>query len=274
MRDVLAVARADGLVVRRSRLLWGVVAIYVGLMALLFYPSSDDVAVSYSVVGATWLTTLLVPLVAIAGSYLAIAGERESRTIRFLLSQPVRRRSIVLGKFLSRGLTLSVGLLVAFGVAVALVFGLYASPTLAPLWSFFGLSILLVLSFVAVSIGASAAVATRSRAVSVTMGYYFVGVVLSVLPWASIESALRRVGEDGLGLGLDPDLYTLVASLLSPADAYLNATFSTFPADVGTPLPAFPPAYLELPFQTAILVAWIVVPLALGSVLLGRAEIG
>lgn len=276
MSDVLAVARNDFRSVRRSRLLWGVVAIYVGLTVILFYPAGGEgeITVPYTLLGATWLTTLLLPLVAITGSYLAIAGERESNTVRFLLSQPTARRSVVLGKFLSRGVTLTLGLLVAVGVGVALVLAFYPASEPALLATFFGLSSLLVSAYVAVSIGVSAAVASRARAIAATIGFYFVTVVLSVLPWFSIEGALRRLLGDVLGLRIAADLYTLVAALLSPAVAYFNALFNSLPADAAGDVPADVPVYLEPWFLAVVLVLWIAVPLALGSVAFDRTEIG
>lgn len=273
MSDVFTVARHDGKVVRRSRLLWGIVLIYVAVLAILFYPAGPDVSVQFTIVGAMWLTTLLFPLVAIVGAYLAISGERESGTVRFLLSQPVARRSVVLGKFLSRGVTLAIAFLLAVGVGTAMIAALYTDPSFGPLVTFAGLSLLLILAFVAVAIGISAAVASRSRAIAATIGYYFVAVVLSVFPGVSIQSALRKLGT-ALGLGLDASLYRLFASFLSPAVAYLHATMSTFPPEARLLVPADVPAYLGTPVQTMVLVAWIVVPLALGSLVFARAEIG
>lgn len=273
MRGVGTVARNDFRSVRRSRLLWGVVAIYLVLVVIVFVPSGADVAVSYTLLGATWLTTLLMPLVAITGSYLAIAGERESDTVRFLLGQPVERRSVVIGKFLSRGLTLTIGLLLAFGVGVGLVVALYPDPRPGLLAAFFVLSTLLVAVYVSASIGISAAVASRARAIAATLGFYFVTVVLSVLPWFSIRGILQRLFGDVLGLGLSADVYTLLASLLSPAVAYFNALMGIIPGSGVETLPANPPFFLEPWFQTAILLAWIVVPLVLGTAVFDRAEI-
>lgn len=274
MSDILTVARHDGKVVRRSRLLWGVVAIYAAILAIVFYPAGGgDTSVQFTILGAMWLTTLLFPLVAIVGSYLAISGERESRTIRFLLSQPVARHSVVLGKFLSRGVTLGVAFLLAIGVGTAIIVGMYTDPVFDPLLTFTGLSLLLILAFVAVAVGISAAVASRSRVIAATIGYYFVAVVLSVFPGVSIQSMLQELGS-ALGLGLEGSMYHLFGSLLSPAVAYLNATMATFPPEARILVPENAPSYLGTPVQTAVLLAWIVVPLVLGSLLLRRAQIG
>ncbi len=278
INDVSTVARNDFRNVRRSRLLWGVVAVYVAFVALLFYTggTGDSPAVTRTLFGAVFLTTLVLPLVAVAGAYLAVAGERESNTARFLLSQPTARRSVVIGKFLSRGLTLALALLVAVLVGVGCVVVLY--PTLKPvaLAKFFGLSLLLVGAYVSVSVGISAAVASRSRAISATMGVYFVTVVLTVFQGFSIEAAIRWVLGDLLGLGISDQLYSGIVAVASPAEAYLNSTLAIFSPEnfqviqVSGSLPF----YLETWFMIVVLLLWTVVPLALGIFAFGRAEIG
>ena len=276
--DVSTIARNDFRNVRRSRLLWGVVAVYVAFVALLFYTggTGDSPAVTQTLFGAVFLTTLVLPLVAVAGAYLAVAGERESNTARFLLSQPTARLSVVIGKFLSRGLTLALALLVAVLVGVGFVVALY--PTLEPvaLAKFFGLSLLLVGAYVSVSVGISAAVASRSKAISATMGVYFVTVVLTVFQGFSIEAAVRWVLGDLLGLGISDQLYSGMVAVASPAEAYLNSTLAIFSPEnfQAIQVSGSLPFYLETWFMIVVLLLWTVVPLALGILAFGRAEIG
>ena len=278
MSDVLTVARNDFRNVRRSRILWGVVGIYVAFMALLFYTggTGQDPAVTETLFGAVFLTTLLLPLVAIAGSYLAIAGERESNTVRFLLSQPTSRRSVVLGKFLSRGVTLTAALLIAVAVGVLFALALYPALELAAMAKFTGLTLLLVGAYVSVSIGISSAVASRSRAIGATIAVYFVTDVLSVFQGFSVESALRWVLEDILSVGLSDELYEGIVAVVSPAQAYLNSTLAIFSPDnfQAIRVPGELPFYLESWFMVVVLLVWIVVPLVLGTVVFQRAEIG
>lgn len=276
MSDVLTIARNDFKSTRRAKLLWGVVAVYVLLMVIVLFPAggAEETPLVYSLFGATWLTTLVLPLVAIAGSYLAIAGERESNTIRFLLAQPTARRSVVLGKFLSRGLTLGIALVAALVASVAVIATAYPALDARSLLLFFGLSALLVAAYVAVSIAISAAVASRSRAITGTIGFYFVTVMLSVFPGSSITAVLRRLLGGVLGIGLGDDTYTLLSAILSPAVAYMRALFTIFPSDAAGMVPETVPAFLDLPAMTGLLALWILVPLAVGTVLLDRAEIG
>jgi ABC-2 type transport system permease protein len=208
-------------------------------MVIVFVPAGEDITVAITLVGAMWLTTLLLPLVSIVGAYLAVAGERESNTIRFLLSQPTARSAVVLGKFLSRGFALVAALSIALVVGSVIVLTQYADPDLAALGPFVVLSVLMVSAYVSVAVAISSAVASRARAIAATVGFYFVTVVLSVFPGASIENMLQQILGDVLGLSIADSMYAFIASVLSPAIAYMNALSSTFPADAPRTVPTY-----------------------------------
>jgi len=275
VRDALTVARHDFLSARRSRLVWGVIAIYVAFVALVFWGNStvSDPSVNQTLYTQVALTALLLPLVAVAGSYLAIAGEREANTIRFLLSQPVSRRSVVLGKLLSRTALLTVALAVAVLSGVVIVAATYPEMNAASMAKFFGLTLLLVGAYVSVSIAISAASGTRSRAISGAIGFYFVSDVLFLFGDLSVVGLLRYVLEDLLGGEYHQYFYEAFRSL-SPANAYINSTIAIFSPENFSGIPEDLPFYLEMEFMLLILAAWIVLPLLVGAALFDRSELG
>jgi ABC-2 type transport system permease protein len=277
MSNVATIARNDFRNVRRSRILWGVVAIYVAFMALLFYASGTgtDPNVRDTLFGAVFLTTLVLPLVAIAASYLSVAGERESNTIRFLLSQPASRRSVVLGKFLSRGALLTTALVVAVLVGVAFVLAFYPALEPVALAKFTGLTLLLVGAYVSVSVALSTVSASRSRAIALTMAFYFVTDILSVVNAFSVKAAMEWVLGEVLGLAISAELYEGMSTVVSPAKAYVNSTLAIFSPEnfQRIQIPGELPFYLETWFMVVLLAAWIVVPLLLAMASFDRAEI-
>lgn len=278
MTDALTIARSDFRNVRRSRILWGVSAIYVAFIGLLFYSGGTGATASVpqTLFGAVFLTVLVLPLVAIAGSYLAVAGERESNTVKFLLSRPTSRRSVVLGKFLSRGLMMTAALLLAILVGVGLVAVLYPTMDLLAMGTFGGLTLLLVGAYVSVAVAISSVAATRARAIAGAIAFYFVTDILSVVNGFGIESGLRWLLGDVLGFGLGDQAYQGLVAGLSPAAAYLNSTLTLFSPENFELLETSGelPIYLEPWFMIVILSVWIVVPLALAAVSFERVEIG
>lgn len=276
MNDTISIAQYDLRNARRSRILWGVVGIYVAFVALLFYASSTGPSptVENTIIGAVFFTAVLLPLVAIAGSYLAVAGERESNTIRFLLSQPVDRPSVVAGKLLSRGAMTVGALVLALAVGVVITLLTFPDPDLGPILPFGAFTVLLVGAYVSVAVAISAVSTSRSRAIAGTIGVYFVTDLLSVVQGVGLEALLRGVLGDLLGVDLTDTFYNVALAVISPTRAYINATLGTIDqSQLMGDASAEVPVFLEPPAMAAVLGAWIVVPLVLGVVAFSRAEI-
>lgn len=116
--------------VRGRKLRLGAVAVVLvvaGAVAARYaVPSADPVAITRSAIDAGFFTLLvyLLPFLFNSG---AIAEEVESRTFAFVMSRPVPRSAIVLGKFLA-GALVSVALLSA-GILLLHVACLATTPT-------------------------------------------------------------------------------------------------------------------------------------------------
>ena len=63
------------------------------------------------------LATFLMPLIALLLAYDAIVGEEEGGTLLLLLTYPLNRAQILLGKFIGHGLILGLATLIGFGCA-------------------------------------------------------------------------------------------------------------------------------------------------------------
>lgn len=120
--SVRTVAAKDFLDARRAKIVWLVGSHYALLIALFFLQArfggadgpSSLLTVPWNVV---FVGAVFVPAIALVAAYLAIAGERESGSIKYLLSTPVSRRDVVVGKYVSRARIVAASL--AFGFAVA-----------------------------------------------------------------------------------------------------------------------------------------------------------
>jgi len=277
MSHALDVARNDFRNARRAKLVWGVIGIYVAFAALLFYAGSTGSSpdVSETLFVQVFVTALVLPLVAIAATYLAVAGERESDTITFVLSRPVARRDVVVGKLVSRLGILALALAGVLVVGLLMAAALYPSLEAANQLKFVALTGLLVAAYAGATIGISAATATRSRAIAGAVGFYFLSDVLFLFGNVSVVGMLRYVLEEFGGVQLAETTYEFVRSL-SPAQAYLNSTLEIFnPSNFQQiQVPGELPFYLEPWFMVVILLAWAVVPVALGAWAFGRADIG
>ncbi|NEU57563.1 ABC transporter permease subunit [Halorussus sp. MSC15.2] len=273
-----AVVRKDFKDVRRAKLLWFVGGIYTLFAVLFFYTGStgENPRVLLQLWNMSGLAVLFIPLVALVAAYLSIAGERESGSMKFLLSIPNRRRDVVFGKYLSRAAVVTGAILLAFGVAAVLSAVWYPDLELPTFARVVGLTLYFTLAYVSVAVGISALTASRSRAMAGSIGYFFVFNVLWIQGSAfSVVGALRFVFEDTLGVALSSNTESFVRSL-SPTTAYLQSLELAFPPgyrDIPAPDPSTP-FYLEPEFMLVILAVWVVGPLLVGYWRFERAELG
>lgn len=274
--SLLAVARKDFKDVRRAKLIWFVGGIYTLFAVLFFYVGStgNNPDVLSQLQAMSGIAILIIPLIALVAAYLSVAGERESGSIRFLLSIPNDRKDVVFGKFLSRAGLVSGAIIVAFAVAAVMSAALYPSLKLASFARAVMFVLYFALAYVAIAVGISSLTATRSKAMAGSIGYFFVFNVLWIpgTPF-SVITALQFVFEDTLGIELSQNVEQFALGL-SPAMSYLRSLTLAFPESFQQPADPSTPFYLEPEFGLVVLAAWIVLPLALGYWRFERADLG
>ncbi|OAQ52010.1 copper ABC transporter permease [Natrinema mahii] len=268
--STMDVARKDFLDTRRSRVVWLVMFIYTGFVALLMFIQRDQLefhdTLREGVISNLRLVVVvgapLVPIVALVAAYLAIAGERETGSAKFLLGLPNTRRDIIVGKFLSRSLVIALGITCAYLVAAGLLVAVYPLFPVTPFVVMFGMMFLYAITYVAIAIAISASVANKARAAAVGFGLYF---VLNVLPlFMPPGDIVRKFHTDVLGAPESPVIYHF-ASQLVPVQALTRGispvTNYTMP---GSSVPEDAPLYVQPEFMPIVFCVWIVVPLVIG----------
>lgn len=280
--SIRAVASKDFLDARRARIVWFVGIHYTLLIVLFFLQVRLDGAEGPSdLLVALWnmvfVGAVFVPAIALVAAYLAIAGERESGSIKRLLSTPISRRDVVLGKYVSRAGIVAASLLLGFVVASMLAVAWFDSFPAAVLARIVALTTLYALSYVAVAIGISAATATRSRAMVGALGFYFATNLVTLNDDVSGLAGIEYVLNDVFGLGIGRDPIQFVGMLTNPTRAYLVSTIGVFPEDlVGTmdlPAPDDLSWYVQPEVAVVILGIWLLVPVLLGVKRFERADV-
>lgn len=273
-RRWLAIAGKDVDDARRSRTLWTITGAYALLIALVVVVPgvfSDDFPAALSV----WLISTpagwIVSLLALVASYLAIAGERESGTIRLLLGLPPTRRDVVLGKLVGRLAVVLSAVLAAFLTGGILMLVVYGDLPVGPYVTLTFLTCLLAASFVGIAVGFSAAASSRSGAMSMAIGLY---LLLAVL-WDMFVQALPIAVDWIFSVDLSSEVVSFVR-VLSPTSAYgrlvqtlvnpdlMAGVVGDTGFDISTTEALSAPVYLQDPAIVGIMLAWVVVPVLLG----------
>ena len=275
MTAVAAIAGREVLAGIRNR--WMLAAsLLLGVLALTlaFVGSAPGGAVAASplaitVVSLSSLSVFLVPLIGLLVSYDTLVGEIERGTMPLLMTHPVTRWRIVLGKFAGQVAILAVATVVGFGVA-ALITGLGDGGD-AEAWRAFGImvgaSILLGAAFIALGTLFSAVVAERGTAAGVSAAAWLVFVVL-------FDMALLAILVADEGHVVSGELFRVLL-LLNPTDVYRMLTLSG--SETVGALSGMAGVSAEAAFGHALLlpvmVLWVAVPLALAGLLFGRKEL-
>lgn len=221
--SVEVVARKDFEDAVRSRWLLGLSGLFVALVsaAVLFLGRSGEITttglVNFVLIKDAMVTTL-IPLIALVIAYGAVVGERETGSLKLLLSLPHSRSDVVFGKVLGRTGAIAVPVVAGFlvpGVIGALGPLQFRAGTYL---GFILLTVVLAAAFVAIAVGFSAAVASNRLAIAGAIGIYFLFVPL----WGAIQLPLQLY----LGVGGTPEWLPVAGNELLRALRIVNPTGS------------------------------------------------
>ena len=204
------------------------------------------------------LVIYLIPLIALILGFDAIVGERERGSLELLLSLPITRLELLLGKYLGLAAALAFSTVTGFGL-VAIV--LAPNLDLNALYHYFGFmlsSVLLGMAFLSLALMLSVFSSDRAGASGLAIGlwFFFVLVFDLLLLGALVLTGGRYAGE------IFPYLL-----LLNPADVFRILNIFTLD-DVRTlyGLATVFPSALAAPWLlTPMMLAWIAAPLGIAA---------
>lgn len=287
-----AIARKDFQDSIRSRTLWVVSALFLVVFVVPAYFFAQGLGGGQDLTSDSFINlisqfiSLIVPGIAVLLGYAAVAGERDSGTLKLLLSLPHSRRDLIVGKLVGRSGVIVIPVLVGF-VATAVVF-LITPVSLSPgtYTAFALLSALLGVVFVSIAVGISAAASTRRRAMVGNVGIY----VIFALFWGSFASGLVNLLNEYTGIGFRTLVQVQLATLLfNPTELYQTlAAILWTPGPLAARLTAFGgglmsqiyaqalsplPGYFANPVVAVAFLAWLIVPPVLGYLAFREADL-
>lgn len=213
------------------------------------------------------LVLLIVPLMALTLGAAALAGERERGTLETLLAQPIRRRDVLLGKYLGLAVALLGALALGFGTTGTVLAVRGASANAGQYAAIFAMSVALSWAMLSVGFLISSIARKTTLALGIAifawLGFVFVGdlglmggaLTLRMTPAELLGCALlnplqvfKTFAVSGMHRSLD---------LLGPAGLYASQTFG---------------GWLPL-LLSGVLAAWVLVPLILSGLVFSRRTV-
>lgn len=204
------------------------------------------------------LVIYLVPLIALILGFDAVVGERERGSLDLLLSMPLTRLELLLGKFIGLSAALACSTVIGFGLAGMLLIQSQPAAALFHYGGFMLSSVLLGMAFLSLAVMVSVFAPDRGRAsgMAIALWFFFV-LVYDLLLLGGLVVTGGQVGAQALP-------YLL---LFNPADVYRILNIFSL-EDVRTLYgltTVFPPQLAHPAVLGAVMVVWIVAPLALAS---------
>lgn len=272
MQQILTVANKefhDGL---RNRWLIAITLIF----ALLSIGLTSLGAAASGVVGITSLSTtiaslsslavFLIPLIALLLSYDSFVGEQESGTLLLLLTYPLSKSQLLLGKFLGQGAIIALATLLGFGASAVILYFQQGDSNIISAFALFIFSaILLGLSFIAIAYLISLSVSEKSKAAGLALITWFAFalafdlVLLALL--VGIEEGISQQGLSQLMMLNPTDIFRLV-NLIGLDASEVNGTLATAMQS------SLSPSQLILALTT-----WVVLPLILAIYLFKQKKL-
>ncbi|QLG49981.1 ABC transporter permease [Natrinema halophilum] len=274
----------------RSKLLWSLIGLLVGLVAIGYvaiWYTMDDVSAAEVLSFLGMPLQVILPVAALIAGYMAVVGERRSGSIKLLLGLPPNRTDVVIGKLLGRMGVVGLAVGLAFLVSLILGAGLFGSVPFLDWLGFAAVSLLFGLTFVGLAVGVSAGVSTRGKSMAIVVGLYMVFVAL----WELLTAGPYYLIYDE-GPPVAAETWYLVVQQFNPIFAYTNLASSIvensiypFKFQYGlqsmeaygmTPAERYPgeaPFFLQDWFGVVVLLCWLVVPVAIGYVRFQKTDL-
>ena len=276
MRNVLLIAAKE---IQESVRNWWVLSATLLLatlaLALTFLGSAPTGnvgvrALDVMIVSLSSLTIFLLPLIALLISHDAIIGEVERGTMLLLLSYPVARWQVLLGKFVGHLAILTFAVVLGYGVAALSLLATGAAIETESWLAFakmIGSSILLGASFIAVGYLVSALVRARGTAAGIAIGIWLLLVL--IYDMALLGLLVLDQGRVVSGSVLNALL------LVNPTDVYrlFNLAGSTSVGAFSGMAGLADTITLNAWTLLAVLAAWTALPLALATLAFSRREL-
>ena len=226
-------------------------------------------ALDISVISLASLSVYLIPLIALMLSFDALVGEFERGTMMLLLTYPIARWQVIMGKFLGHVLILFIAIVVGYGGAILIMTFLTGGSLDGwPAYvSMMGSSLLLGAVFIALGYLVSVLVRERATAAGAAIGLWLIFVVLYDL----ILFGVLLIDEGQL---IGQQFFSMLM-LLSPTDTYriLNLSmFDTVSQAAGIAGVASGSG-MSASVLISVMLFWVIMPLATTLLVFQRREL-
>ncbi len=162
------------------------------------------------------LILLFIPLIALVTGSISISGERENKTLPYLLSHPINKIEIFFGKYLGILTSIMFVIFLSFGLAGILIYSKGTSESSINFVITTFLSVLLAASLLSMGFLISIFNSRVSKSISIAILLWFMFLIVGDLVIIGIST--------GMNLGVKETFYL---TIINPLEAYKIASILT-----------------------------------------------
>ncbi|MDH3974675.1 MAG: ABC transporter permease [Deltaproteobacteria bacterium] len=216
-----------------------------------------------TIVSLASLVTYLIPIIALTLGFDTVVGEAEGKTLELILTMPINKFELYLGKFIGLSLSIVTSTVAGFGIAGAIIAWKSGTEHISDYIFFIISAILLGLAFLSLALMISVMVKERSKAIGWVIFFWFFFVLIFDLVLIGIlvatEGKISTFLFSALLYANPADLFRLLnlASIESVKTAYGLATITKGKA-------------FSQPFLYGGMFIWIIWPLLAGYFIFRR----
>ena len=221
--------------------------------------------------GMMFFVQILIPIIALMLSYATIVGEREKGSLSLLLSYPIKREEIIIGKFLGLSSVLAIAIFIGFGIS-GIIIGINVKDVQWGDYLVFILSsILFGVVYIALAIFFSSVLKKRSTAIGAAIFIWFLfAMIWNIILFGILVSnyGFDKISQEDWTA---PDWY-YVSSIINPITAFsmlVALNVGPVQADIAGKLPTFYTTETTL----LILFLWVIIPLLVALYIFKKKDI-
>jgi ABC-type transport system involved in multi-copper enzyme maturation permease subunit len=225
-----------------------------------------------TVFGLLGISSLLIPLISIIIGFSTISGEAESGSLYVVLSYPIKRIEVLIGKMLGLGSVISLSILLGFGLGGIVIAATVGTEYFGGYIAFIFLSIFIGFIYLALAICISSYCKRRITSIGGGIVIFFWGMIYGTVIIAVFLGAGYEFSD--FMKGNIPDWF-FNSVVFSPGDMYQTAVQRAF--DVTTidtaGFSVTIPDFLSLPVLLIAQFIWFIVPMILAYFFFKRRDI-
>jgi ABC-type transport system involved in multi-copper enzyme maturation permease subunit len=279
MKSIFSIAKKEFMDNLRNKWIIAMMIIFLLLTILASYLAGGQVGgedafggMEDTVVSLLSISSLLIPLIAIMLGYSTISGEAENGSLSIVLSYPVKRIEVLIGKLFGLGAVLIFSTVVGFG-AGGLIIGATVgiNEGIGYLW-FIALTILLGLIYLSLSICISSFCKKRVTSIAGGVVVFFWAMIYGMIIFG-ILLASGISYEEFFTPGFSYPDWLFTSVFFSPGDTYQMAVMQAFGLSQAFGFTIEAPEYMSLGLLVFSQFIWLIIPLILAYRFLKRRDI-